>query len=197
MSTTRSVIAALFVVCSACVIDRQLGETADEERAEALQLACEDEQGEPAPPQPESWHTEPSKIAPCTPVVSLTTPEKTAWCGWYEMNYDRDGGAAPATSWVDDGAVLGGESHMAGGIPGDIPFCNQHISVEHCVANLSLDDCAVPLVAVERCVRGLAEELNDEAGFEMCRDLLGLDGCERTIVQQGDGPTSGCATPVE
>jgi hypothetical protein len=197
MSTTRPVIAGLFLVCGACVIDRQLGETADEQRAESLQLECEDEQDGPAEPQPESWHTESSDIAPCSPVMELTNAEKTAWCEWYEINYAHEGGAAPSTSWIEGGAVIGGGSRNAGGVPGGIPFCIQHIAVEHCVANLSLDDCAVPLIVVERCVRGLAEEVGDESGFEMCRDLLGLDGCEHTIVQQGDAVGSACPVPIE
>jgi hypothetical protein len=197
MSTIRPVIAALVFVCGACVIDRQLGETADEQRGEALQLACEDEQGEPAPPQSESWHTEPSDIAPCTPVVELMNAEKAAWCEWYEINYAHEGGAAPSTSWIDDGAVIGGSTRSGPLLPTDVEFCIQHISVEHCVANLSLDDCAVPLLAVERCVRGFAEEVGDEALSEMCRDLLGLDGCEHTIVQQSDRSTAGCPIPIE
>ncbi len=195
MSTKPSVIVGLFFVCSGCVFDRQLGETADEQRAESLQLECEEAQADPPEPEPPWWYTEPSDIAPCVPVVDLTAAQKTAWCEWYEASYDEDGAPAPSTSWIEDGAVVGGATRASGLPPEPMPICIQQISAEHCVANLSLDTCAAPLIVIERCVRGLSEA-RDEALLETCRDLLGLDGCERTIVQQQDFHVS-CPVPIE
>ena len=190
--TTRlplhGLIAAL--ASNACVIDRQLGETYDEKRSQELRLACEEEQ--PPAPEPEGYRTEPSGVAPCTPVVDLAESEKTAWCEWYAMTFHLWDGLQPSGGVVEDGSVVGGAQNHAS--LGDRHYCIQDIAVDDCRANLSISQCPAPLILVERCVRSMHEDFDRFA--EWCAELLELESCATTIVQE-EARTSNCPVPVE
>jgi hypothetical protein len=131
-------------------------------------------------------NTNASGIAPETPVKDLSTAEATAWCAWYENAFG--GGAVPDYP-VTDGYAWGG---AVIGCAVDVG-CVQHITVEHCVQNLSISSCTARLIELEECARTVMNQcLLVGHG---CTALHGC-GCDTTIVQAGY-ESSDCRVPVE
>jgi hypothetical protein len=139
-----------------------------------------------SPPQPNS---DPSGVAPTTPVKDLSPAEVTEWCTWNQDAYPS-GGALPPNYPAKDGYAWGG-GHVscpeAGG-------CVQHLKVEHCVQNLALSTCEATLLELEDCARTMMN-MCQRVGHG-CGPLRRACGCSTTIVQLGDSFDS-CSVPVE
>ena len=194
MTSTRPsprVLPCLLVVgACACVLDRDLG-LPDADGNDGSASTCEPTDFE-ALPDPWTPRSESSGIAACTPVAELSLADATAWCGWYMDAFRDDGDPAPE-GWIVDGLLLGGATSGCGGEP-VFSLCAQHLSVEHCVANLLLEDCPLVLGHLERCARAMLSRCTDVD--DACAAYLEADGCSTTIVQQ-TSEANLCPTPVE
>jgi hypothetical protein len=137
---------------------------------------------------PEAPNVAPSGVSRCTPVADLTVEEMSAWCAWYGEVFD--GAAMPSDGPAPDGVVVGGAFAGCGG-----PVCIQGLSQLHCMANLEISDCTLPVGAIEDCVRSIVSECGPVG--DGCGPFLQSVGCDTTIVQHVDGSATFCPVPIE
>jgi hypothetical protein len=120
----------------------------------------------------------PATVDTATPVSSMSDAERQAWCQWYviDVNHRVDGSPEPAVDadgyLVDVGwCRVGSDFYALGMLPS--------VSVAHCVQNLALSTCSLPVSELTDCTVTVLNRWPSPRG---CARYLEDPSCAGTIV---------------
>jgi hypothetical protein len=90
-----------------------------------------------------------SGVDPSKRINELSADEAKAWCGWFSLAFPFAGPPLPEDNIVDPGGFVSGYGAIGCEAIG---VCTEHLSVNHCVANLTIQPCQATLTELDDCV---------------------------------------------
>ena len=109
-------------------------------------------------------------------IKDLSADEAGAWCAWFSRVFPLAGGPTPGDRPVDPDGFASGYGAIGCETLG---ICTEHLSVNHCVANLAILPCEATIAELDGCVGVMW-------GYcqlpERCAPFLAAPACLGTII---------------
>lgn len=90
-----------------------------------------------------------SGVDPGKRIKDLSAEEAKAWCGWFSLVFPFAGDPLPEDRVVDPSGFVSGYGAIG---CETIHVCTEHLSVDHCVANLAIQPCTATVTELDSCV---------------------------------------------